>query len=299
MNLLSNRKSNYQKVGAICLTAFAAISVSVLSLTEPHGQFSFARFGASILCCVLGLIGTIFSVRSMRNSIGAASRVFSVSLATLNCAGTVLSAIFVVGGLLFLQLEHRYEKEAAAAQTNAIHLAFEEFRSNRLFYTAQYTNAAYAMAQFSDLPVSSLKSKECLASRGIILSNFVATGMTYQEFIIRAPKTFTREVEDSGESPESVTNTLRTFKQRELHLWDEQYSVVEKTILMTSNTWVLNCLLESNYDRWGVSNGAIVFREANLAKEYSETVAKVKQLKSELQNASKRLDNMQRRRSQK
>jgi hypothetical protein len=212
---------------------------------------------------------------------------------TVNSIGSILGAIFLVAALNLLSLEHKVKESEAADLTNAVVLAFAQFQSNNAYYSACYTNAAEALRSFRDAPLSSLKSKELLKSRGTNLANFIAAGVQLREFYTHGPMTFTQEIENSGKSPKAVTNILRNFRHRELSLWNEQYTVLEKTLEMTSNTLILNNLLASNFDQWHISNAAIVFEDTNLQMDYLETVAKVKQFRNELNMASEHLNELQ------
>lgn len=258
MNLSSSKAPTYRILSAICFLAFSTIFATVLSLTNPEGKFSYARFGFGSLCWLISLAGTIFAVLAFRKPERANSRLFTVFLITVNGAGAILGGLFFVGGLMMLRLEHRVKQEEIASRTNTTYLAFSEFRSNQLFYTMQYTNAANALGNFNDLPVSSLKSKEFLTSRGISFSNFIRAGTQLGAFYINGPTTFTQKIENSGKPSLNVTTALRNFRKYDLYLWDEQYTVLEKTLQMTSNTLILNNLLANAYDHWNVSNGTIV-----------------------------------------
>lgn len=270
--------------------------------TDPKGSFSYPRFIACFIAWCSAICGTAFAIAALRLLNKQVLRLISITLITLNGLSVILGTLFLIAGLQFLALEWKNKQSTQASRqwqlTNVTFRAYGEFRSNYNFCTMRYTNAAQALKRFNDLdlPTSSLKSKELLESRRTNFAEFLTAGHQFRTFYIDGPATFTREIENSGESPEAIEKTLRNFRKRELNLWDENYTVVEKTLQMTSNTALLNNLLASNYDLWSVSNASLVFNDANLQSEYFETVLKVKQLKSELTNAAGHLRELQTRR---
>jgi hypothetical protein len=297
-----NKKAPLYLKGTVsCFAAFLVIWITAVTVTHPEGTFSYTRYVAGILCWLLAVTGTVLAFFALRASSAVPSaHLLSVTMVTLNLIGAILGTVFLIAGLIFLnlqnKLQHTIDEGKAKASTNAVFLAFAEFRSNRSIYLEHYANAAQAFTHFEDLPVSSLKSHELLASRGTNFESFMAAGLQLRQFLIHAPDTFRQEVENSGQSPQSISNALRNFKRSDLHLWDEYYTVLDKTLQMTSNTLLLNNLLASNFDRWQVSKATIVFEDVNLQADYLETAAKVRQFKSELSNASEHLIELQRKR---
>jgi hypothetical protein len=283
----------YLKGSVICFFSILTICTTTFVGTHPNGTFSYLRFWICLLCWLLFLLGTILAFLAMRRSENPTARLLSVVMMTLNSIGSILGAIFLVAALNLLSLEHKVKESEAADLTNAVVLAFARFERNNAYYSACYTNAAEALRSFRDAPLSSLRSKELLKSRGTNLVNFIAACVQLREFYTHGPMTFTQEIENSGKSPKAVTNILQNFRRRDLNLWDEEYTVLDKTLQMTSNTLVLNNLLASNFDHWHISNATIVFEDTNLQMDYLESVAKVKQFRSELNMASEHLTELQ------
>jgi len=211
---------------------------------------------------------------------------------TLNSLGSIFGVFVLVAGLLLLDLEHKNKQQEAAFLTNATHVALTEFRSNNTLYATRYVKAADALKGINATPASSLRSKELLNTHGTNLADFIAAGAQLREFYIHGPATFTREIENSGESQMAISNILKNFRRRDLKLWNEEYVVLEKTLQMTSNTLILNNLLRSNFRQWHISNAVIVFENADLQKEYLETASRTKQLKSEMEMAVEHLNDL-------
>ena len=63
-----------------------------------------------LLCWLLAVAGTILAFFALRASTGVPSaHLLSVAMVTLNLIGTILGAVFLVGGLIVLNLEKKLQ----------------------------------------------------------------------------------------------------------------------------------------------------------------------------------------------
>src|SRR5271154_2164804 len=244
----------YLIASVICFVAYCGISVAAFSLPHFQGNVTYFLVTLGFLWFLPALTGVITGFMAVQRLKAASVRIAAIAMIALNITAVLLAVLILLGGLSRYKERAEFDRQREGASTNAVSLAFAEFRSNHSFYLNHYTNVVQELASFNSVPLSSLRSREVLKKRATNLDDFIKAGVQLREFYANGPDKFREEIESSGQSPLAITNALRNFKRRDLDFCNAEDLVVEKTLGMMSNTFVLNNMLLYNFDRWHVSN---------------------------------------------
>jgi hypothetical protein len=254
---------------------------------EIHGSIHVIVGIISLSISVCGMILALVVFRSKREK---SYRLSSISVIALNSVFSLLYLISIPPAFSLQKLQTKVYRDRAASRTNESYLALVEFTSNKELLRARYVEASKELEPFTRLPVSSLRSKELLEQRRTNFANFISTGTKYSEFFETGPSRYYERLENSRNSATFKSNAIRNFKRSQLKQWDELRSVMEKTLLMTSNTLVLDELLLSNYNAWHISNNFIGFDDNSFRSEYLRVAERVVASKNELDIATTNLN---------